>query len=80
MKCLICEYESDNKEDFNDSSPGRSLCKMRGTWECVRDWYTIHFMQDSKHSAESVEDKIKEIKAKAKLDRKRKLNETILSG
>ena len=72
MKCIICEYESDNKEDFNDSSPGRSLCKMRGHWACVRAFYTIKFMKDSHHSAESVEDKIKEIKANAVLDRKSK--------
>ena len=72
MKCAVCEYESDNKEDFNDSSPGRSLCKMRGHWECVRDLYTILFLKDHKHSAGEVEDEIKEIKADAVLDRKKK--------
>ena len=80
MKCLVCEYESDNKEDFNDSSPSRSLCKMRGHWNCVRDFYTICFMRDYKHLAGELEDEIKEIKAKAKLDRikKQRLGQEVL--
>lgn len=69
MKCLICDYESDDTKDFNDSNPGRPLCKMRGHWACVRNFYTICFMKNYKHSAGDIEDKVKRIKAKAKRER-----------
>lgn len=69
MKCVICGYESSDKKDFNNSDPSRSLCKMRGHWACVRDFYTICFMKDSHHLAGDIEDEVKRIKAKAKRER-----------
>jgi len=69
MKCVICNYESDNKEDFNDSRSFRALCKMRGHWTCVRDFYTIQFLKERyNYSAGDVAKEINDIKRIARLD------------
>lgn len=73
FECAVCGYRSDNAEDFNDSSPGRALCKMRGQWDCVRDFYKIRFMKESGPLAGKIEGElgpvIKKIKTAAKIDR-----------
>jgi hypothetical protein len=66
-KCVICGYKGP-KEDFTSTVEGKELCKIRGHWTCVRDYYKYVFYKyqnEAKKSGLEIREFLNKINSKA---------------